>query len=63
MTDIKYPATQTVHCPTGPTNACDNRARDIKGLMSFMGTHVAATELTEPAECVNCINENTNYQQ
>jgi len=58
MSEIRYPATQTVHCPSGPTNACDEHAHQVKHLMSFMGAHVVATKLEEPAECDNCVNEN-----
>ena len=58
MAEIKYPATQTVHCPNGTTNACDKNAYAVKGLMRFMGAHVVSTKLDSPAECDNCINEN-----
>lgn len=53
----KYPATMTVHCPSGPTNACDLHAQAVRGLMAFMGAHVVATTLLEPAECDNCMND------
>lgn len=57
MSDIKYPATQTVHCPSGPTNACDGHAEKLKSLMAFMGAHSNSTPLEQPAECDNCVNE------
>lgn len=50
-------ATCTVHCPSGPTNACDYHAHSIQALMSFMGGHTVRTVLLEPAECDNCRNE------
>lgn len=58
MSEPKYPATQTVHCPSGPTNACDVHAAELKGLFAFMGAHVVSTKLDEPAECANCVHEN-----
>ena len=58
MTDkTKYPATRTVHCPSGPVNACDEHAKVITGLMRFLGTHVAHTAAPDNAECANCKNE------
>lgn len=55
--EIKFPATQIVHCASGPVNACDQHAGEIKGLMNFVGAHVVSTKLEKPAECGNCVNE------
>ncbi len=51
------PATHIVHWPTGPTACCDDHARQLIGLGRFLGAHVVATTLAEPAECANCANE------
>ena len=61
MPEILYPATQTVHWPTGPVNACDEHADGLKKLGAFMGAHVISTVLVEPSECVNCINEDKEH--
>ena len=53
---IVYPATMLVHWPTGPVACCDEHSRQLIGLGNFLGSHIVATELTEPAECVNCVN-------
>ena len=58
MKKTKYPATHIVHCPSGPTNACEDHARQIKGLMNFMGAHVGITACPDGVECDNCVNEN-----
>lgn len=58
MSNIKYPATQIVHTPSGPTNACDAHAVKALNLFRFLGCHVVSTELPEPAECDNCTNDN-----
>lgn len=55
--EVEYPATVLVHWPTGPVATCDEHGRQLIGLGQFLGTHVVATVLTEPAECVNCLNE------
>ena len=57
MTKIKYPATCVVHWPSGPVMACDEHARQIIGMGKFLGSHIVATKLTDPAECSNCVNE------
>ena len=56
--EIKHPATFVVHWATGPVNACVEHANKIIGIGRFLGTHVVATKLSEPAECENCVNEN-----
>ncbi len=61
MTEINFPATQTVHTPSGPTNACDDHATQIKGLIGgILGGHVVSTALESPAECDNCVNSANN---
>lgn len=52
-----YPASCIVHWATGPVPCCDDHARALIGLGRFLGTHVAATSLTEPSQCTNCVNE------
>lgn len=54
---IKYPATCVSHWSTGPTNTCEEHARQLVGLGKFMGLHVAVTQLEGEAECANCKNE------
>lgn len=56
MTD-KFPATKTVHCPTGPVNCCDSHASQVVSLLSIMGCHVGVTIAPDDTECLNCINE------
>jgi len=53
----KYPATYTVHCPSGPENACEEHARQLRGLYKFMGCHVGITKAPLGAECGNCKNK------
>ena len=55
---IKYPATCTVHTPSGAVNACDEHTRQMFALASAMGWHMNRTKLEKPAECSNCVNEN-----
>lgn len=57
MAEIQFPATQTLHTPSGPTNACDEHAEKGAALFRFLGAHVNSTVLDEPAECENCGNE------
>lgn len=54
---MKYPAHILVHTVSGPEPCCIRHARELEALMSFMGGHTNNTELLEPAECQNCINE------
>ena len=56
-TETKYPATCTVHCPSGPTNACDYHADAVEKIMRFMGAHTNRTPAPEGAQCDNCVNE------
>jgi len=46
-----------VHWPSGPVACCEKHARELIGLGQFMGGHIVATKLTDPAECANCVNE------
>lgn len=55
MTD--FPATHVVHWPSGPVVACDKHAKLMKALGEHLGGHIALTLITEPAECINCVNE------
>ena len=57
MPEIEYPATMTVHWPTGPVDCCDEHGSQLIGLGNFLGSHVVATHLLSPAECVTCVNE------
>lgn len=36
-TKTDYPATFVVHCPSAPTNACDEHAHAVESVMRFMG--------------------------
>ena len=52
-----HPATCEAHWSTGSVPCCDRHARKLVGLGRFMGLHVPLTQLTEPAQCTNCVNE------
>jgi hypothetical protein len=54
-----YPATCMVHWPTGPVPACDKHARSLVAIGRFLGSHIATTQLHEPTDCQNCINESS----
>jgi len=55
--ETKYPATHTVHWPTGPVHACEKHARQLVGLSNFLGGHVATTIAPPDSTCENCRNE------
>lgn len=57
-----YPATRTVHCPNGPTHACDEHAAQITGLMQYLGAHVVHTAAPDGAQCANCVNAASNNE-
>lgn len=59
MTGSKeYPATRTVHWPSGPVDCCDKHAQQLMTMNEALGGgHIAHTYPPEGAECVNCINE------
>lgn len=59
-TEIKYPATVNVHWVTGAVPCCEYHAKALIGMGKFMGSVVPASELLEPAECANCVNEHKN---
>lgn len=52
-----FPATQIVHCPSGPVPACDSHAESIRGLLAFLGAHTNATPALSGEQCRNCENE------
>ncbi len=52
----KYPATQTVHWPSGPVDACDEHARQLLDGAKFLGSHVVASKAAPGSQCGNCIN-------
>lgn len=58
--EVKYPATHVAHWATGPVNCCGEHARQLVGLGSFLGAHVALTKAEDGAECSNCVNEHKN---
>ncbi len=53
----EFPASVTVHWPTGPVNVCEKHADQLVGLARFMGTHVGVTKLEDDAQCSNCVSE------
>jgi len=57
MTAAVFPATRTVHCPSGPVNCCDDHAHGLTTLMQMLGAHIVHTEAPEGAMCSNCVNE------
>lgn len=57
VTPTAFPATKTVHWPSGPVNACDRHTMKIVALGNVLGTHVAVTAAPEGATCKNCENE------
>lgn len=53
-----HPAIFTMHCHSGPTNACVKHARSIETLYQRMwGIRVQATKAPEGSQCDNCVNE------
>ena len=55
---MKYPADRTVQWPSGPVNTCEKHGNALIALGGMLGSNVVATKLLEPAECLNCVNEN-----
>ncbi len=53
----EFPATHTVHWPSGPVDVCGEHASQLIALGNVMGSHIVATVAPEGAECVNCQNE------
>jgi len=54
---VPFPAMYIAHWPSGPVACCEDHARGIQKLGSFMGTHVAITNAGPGAQCGNCLNE------
>ena len=53
-----HPAVFTMHCHSGPTNACVKHARSIETLYQRMWSiRVQATKAPEGSQCDNCVNE------
>jgi len=55
--ETKYPATITVHWPTGPVDCCEKHAKELVGLSNFLGSHIVQTHAKEGSICCNCKNE------
>ena len=51
-----FPATVTVHWPSGPVSACDEHASGLVKLAEFLDSPVAVT-VGAKGECANCRNE------
>jgi hypothetical protein len=57
MTSLnEFPASVLVHWPTGPVPCCDEHGRQLIALGNFLGSHVVASPLNIPGECINCVN-------
>lgn len=54
---VTFPATLTVHWPSGPVNACDDHAAKVVGLSNFLGAHVSVTAAPGNSQCTICMNE------
>lgn len=52
---IEFPALVLVHWPSGPVPCCPEHGEELLKLGNFLGSHIVATPITEPAECVNCL--------
>ena len=52
----RFPATRTVHWPSGPVHACDMHASQLVGLSRFLGAHVGVTTAPDRSVCENCKN-------
>jgi len=52
-----YPATVLVHWPSGPVPACGRHGAALVNLGNYLGSHVVASPILEPAECANCRSE------
>lgn len=55
---MKYPATRTIHWPTGPVQTCDKHTASLTAIARMLGYYVAVTKLRGESECTNCKNEN-----
>ena len=56
--DIRFPATVTVHCPSGPVDACARHHAGLINVFGALGCHVHSAPVSSPSECINCVNEN-----
>lgn len=56
-TEIKYPATVNVHWVTSAVPCCEYHANALVKMGKFLGSVVPCSEVLEPAECANCVNE------
>ena len=54
---VTFPATRTVHWPSGPVNTCDNHTAQLVGLSNFLGAYVGVTAAPDNSQCANCMNE------
>jgi hypothetical protein len=52
-----FPATHTVHWPSGPVNCCETHALQLLGLAKMLGTHIGVTIASGSPQCGNCQNE------
>lgn len=57
-----YPATVTVHWPTGPVDCCEEHADKLVALGTMLGGHIAKTYAVEGATCENCKNEDKSNE-
>ncbi len=53
----EYPASLTVHWPSGPVNCCASHAEKLVATGNFLGYHVGVTEAPQDSVCTNCENE------
>jgi hypothetical protein len=52
-----FPATFTVHMPSGSTYACEHHAETIVAVAQFMGSTAMLSDAPAGAQCANCIQE------
>ena len=55
--DIKFPAKYICHWPGQPTACCERHSAQLEALARQMCCCAPMTEIAEPAECDNCVNE------
>ena len=53
----EYPASLTVHWPTGPVDCSDGHAEKLVAVAKTLGYHVGIGAASSDAECTNCKNE------
>ena len=54
---LGYPATHTVHWPSGPVDACEKHAKQLAAFGRHLGVHIAVTVAPDNAQCYNCKHE------